>query len=223
MTNSVYPPIPRSRADLSHLPGEDGLPIIGQTVEVLARPTMLPQRLWQRYGAVSRGNAMFENCVHLLGPDANRFVLADRDRNFSADGGWQPLLGRLFPRGLMLRDGADHRKLMQFAFKKKALPEDLASMQPMIRASIDAWPTKLKFYPAIKGLTLDIAAQVFLGLSLGRGAQRINTAFVNVVAVDGGGSNNPARHALRRGLAWPAAAGRLFRARSRIAPQCRNE
>lgn len=184
MASTLYPPVARSRVDLSHIPGDDGWPVIGQTLEFLRQPVALPNRLYARFGAISRGNVMFENVANLLGPDANQFVLADRGGNFSAYKGWEPILGQLFPRGLMLRDGADHRahrRIMQVAFKKEALAEDLAMMRPLIGQRIDTWDERLAFYPSIKALTLDLAAEVFLGLELGAQAQRVNRAFADVV------------------------------------------
>lgn len=184
MAQTLYPPVARSRVDLSHLPGDDGWPIIGQTLQFLFDPIGKAQRLYAQYGPVMRGNVVFEPMVHLIGPDANQFVLADRDGNFSAYKGWMPVLGELFPRGLMLRDGADHRshrRIMQAAFRKESLAEDLTLMQPLIGERLAAWPERLKFYPAIKTLTLDLAATVFLGLELGREATRVNRAFVDVV------------------------------------------
>lgn len=184
MAQTLYPPVPRSRTDLSHLPGDDGWPVMGQTLQFLFNPTEKAEQLYAEYGPVMRGNVVFEPVVHLIGPDGNQFALADRDGNFSAYKGWMPVLGELFPRGLMLRDGADHRshrRIMQAAFRKPALAEDLALMQPLIGERLAAWPERLEFYPAIKTLTLDLAAGVFLGLKLGRESERVNKAFVDVV------------------------------------------
>lgn len=185
MASTLYPPVRRARTDVSHIPGESGWPLIGQTLSFLRDPVGTPERLWRDYGAISRGYVMFETCVNLLGPDANRFVLADRVGNFSAYEGWTPILGDLFPGGLMLRDGEDHRahrRIMQSAFRKEALAEDLAMMRPLVADGVAAWPQRLDFYPAIKRLTLDMAASIFLGLPLDAEAERVNQAFVDVVA-----------------------------------------
>ncbi|MFX8323997.1 hypothetical protein ABTL43_19445, partial [Acinetobacter baumannii] len=42
--------------------------------------------------------------------------------------------------------------------------------------------TNLVFYPAIKQLTLDLAANSFLGIALGPEASAINRAFVDMLA-----------------------------------------
>ena len=64
--------------------------------------------------------------VNLFGPDANRLVLLDRDRIFSSRQPWMPIMGRIFPNGLLLRDGDEHkqhRKIMHEAFTRPALRE----------------------------------------------------------------------------------------------------
>lgn len=215
MVESLYPPVPRSQSDLRHLPGERGLPVLGQTLSFVFRMDEMPRRLWKRYGPVSRGHVLFEPVVNMLGPDANQFVLADRAGNFSAYGGWEPIIGRLFPRGLMLRDGEDHRahrRIMQTVFRKDTLAEDLALMQPVIRQHVEAWPEELAFYPAIKSLTLEIAAAIFLGLPLGREAREINAAFVDVVEASMAIIKAPLPGTLlRRGLIGRRRLERFFR------------
>src|SRR5687767_9960362 len=109
---------------LRHLPGSSGLPLVGHSFEFLADPLAYARRVHATYGPVSRTSFLFEPRANLLSAEANELVLLDRNRNFSAYRGWQPILGKLFPRGLMLRDGDDHRyhrRLMQPAFRKEAL------------------------------------------------------------------------------------------------------
>ena len=55
--------------------------------------------------------------------------------NFSAFGGWQPVFGRHFDGGLLLRDGEDHqwhRKLVATAFKQDQLQSYLAAFRSNI-------------------------------------------------------------------------------------------
>jgi cytochrome P450 len=120
--------------------------------------------------------------VNLFGPDANRLVLLDRERIFSARKPWDAIMGRIFPRGLLLRDGDDHkhhRKIMHLPFKRPALREYAERMNTRIEATLDAWergdPRRLMF-PAYKELTLDMAASIFIGADLGPGTQRMNRA-----------------------------------------------
>ena len=182
----VYKPSPRETRNLDHLPGEYGWPLFGRTFALLSDPMGAMETMYERYGEVSRSSAFFRRGINLAGPDANQFLLQDRDKNFSSRMGWDSSLGQLFPRGLMLRDFDDHRfhrRIMQEAFRKEALASYIDMMHPVIEKGIAEWgPTdRLLFYPAIKKLTLDIASVVFMGLKLGPEADRVNKAFMDAV------------------------------------------
>ena len=99
------------------------------------------------------------------------------------------IIGRIFPNGLMLRDGADHRyhrRLMQAGFKSKAMQGYLTQMIPQVEKTLATWSdskrTELAVYPAFKQMTLDLAATIFLGMDLGAGASKLNKAFEATVA-----------------------------------------
>ena len=98
------PTAPTSSSALSHIPGDDGWPIFGHTLPLLADPKGFVERRAQRYGLVHRSRAFGQSNVSLLGPEANELVLLDPQKIFSSGLGWDVILGRLFPRGLMLLD-----------------------------------------------------------------------------------------------------------------------
>jgi len=126
--------------------------------------------------------------LNLYGPDANRFVLLDRDQIFSARQPWMAIMGTIFPNGLLLRDGEEHkhhRKIMHQAFRRPVLREYVDRMNPAIEAGIAGWPAgarDFRAFPAFKALTLDIAAKIFVGVDLGPAAERMNHAFEAMVA-----------------------------------------
>jgi hypothetical protein len=75
-----------------------------------SRTLELLRGLSQRYGAVAlMRTGFFPPLISLFGPDANRFVLLDQEQQLSAKRAWDFIMGRIFPNGLLLRDGADHR------------------------------------------------------------------------------------------------------------------
>ncbi|MGH0034221.1 MAG: cytochrome P450 [Myxococcota bacterium] len=126
--------------------------------------------------------------VNLFGPDANRFVLLDRDRIFSARRPWMQIMGRIFPNGLLLRDGEEHkhhRKIMHGAFTRPVLRDYAERMNPMIEEGLSGWGDRggrLHAFGAFKELTLDIAASIFVGLEMDEGNRRMNGAFEDMVA-----------------------------------------
>ena len=145
------------------------------------------QALRKEYGNVVMQQAGKMRIVHLFGADAHKLCLVNSGQTFSNKKAWDKILGRIFPNGLMLRDGDDHRyhrRLMQAGFKSKAMQGYLGQMTPQIKESLTGWSSgneKLVF-PAFKKMTLDLAANIFLGMDLGSEASKINIAFEKTVA-----------------------------------------
>jgi len=144
-----------------------------------------------RFGPVWRTPMGKNGIISLLGPDAFEFVIKNRDNVFSSALGWEFYIGRVFPGAIMAMDGEQHRyqrRIMQVAFRKSALRSYLEQMAPAIDAGIKAWlpqlaaSAQLRMFPLLKQLTLDLAASVFMGVKLGRGASQLNRAFVHTVA-----------------------------------------
>ena len=176
--------------DIAHLPGHRGAPLLGHTLQFLGDPLAFARRHSAAYGPVARGNFLFLPRVMCFSADINEQVLLNRDEAFSSERGWSPVLEKLFPRGLMLRDGADHRqhrRLMQPAFRSEALAGYLDLMNPLIASRLDQWQGQpdFHFYPAIKQLTLDMAAQIFLGLVLDAEVSAVNRDFSDLVEASG--------------------------------------
>ena len=191
MQNVASPTIaftPPKRNSLTHIPGDEGWPIIGKTFEILADPKGQAVRQAAKYGLIYRSHIFGETNIVLLGPEANELVLFDQAKLFSSTLGWGPILGRLFPRGLMLLDFEEHRlhrRALSVAFKSGPMKSYLAALDTGIAARVAQWkanPGPMLFYPAMKQLTLDLAATSFLGASIGPEVDEITRAFVDMVA-----------------------------------------
>ncbi len=179
-----YPRRPSQR--LKHIPGANGLPLFGQTFSFLRNYKALTEQRYQRYGQISRGNTLFQHSLTLLGPEANEIVLKNSEGQFSSMLAWNPLLDRLFPNGLMLKDAEAHRydrKILQGAFKKAAIEGYLDSMNPHTERGLENWPAgeEFHFQHAVKQLLLEVAAEVFLGVEMGEEASGVNNAFVDTM------------------------------------------
>src|SRR6266851_3068384 len=179
---------PPKRNSLTHIPGDEGWPLIGKTLEVLADPKGQIERQAAKYGLIYRSHIFGETSVVLLGPDANELVLFDQAKQFSSTHGWGRILGLLFPRGLMLLDFDEHRlhrRALSVAFKSGPMKSYLAALDTGIAARVAQWkarPGPMLLYPAMKQLTLDLAATSFLGADIGPEVEEINRAFVDMVA-----------------------------------------
>ncbi len=188
VATSAMAPTPPKRNSLTHIPGDEGWPIIGKTLDVLADPKGHIERMAAKYGLVYRSHIFGETSLSLLGPEANELVLFDQAKLFSSTHGWGRILGLLFPRGLMLLDFEEHRlhrRALSVAFKSGPMKSYLAALDTGIAARVKQWkarPGPMLFYPAMKQLTLDLAATSFLGADIGPEVDEITRAFVDMVA-----------------------------------------
>ena len=104
---------------LAEVPGDRGRPIVGHTFDVLSGRLYNSRERYDRYGPVSWLRAFGRKQVSVIGPDGAAAVLQNRDRAFANGPGWGFLIGKFFPRGLMLLDFDEHhrhRRIMQQAF-----------------------------------------------------------------------------------------------------------
>lgn len=179
---------PPKRNSLTHIPGDEGWPLIGKTLHVLADPKGQVERAAAQYGLVYRTHLFGETSLTLLGPEANELVLFDQAKLFSSTHGWGRILGLLFPRGLMLLDFEEHRlhrRALSVAFKSGPMKSYLGELDTGIAARVAQWKAKpgpMLLYPAMKQLTLDLAATSFLGAEIGPEVDDITRAFVDMVA-----------------------------------------
>ncbi len=176
---------PREGQDIDYIPGRDGWPLIGTTLEQLKDPHAFTKKMVGEFGHVYRTNSFGGRFVQLVGPEANELVLFDREKVFSSEQGWGPVLNLLFPRGLMLMDFEKHRmdrRTLSIAFKPEPMKLYANALNEGIARRMVEWSGKsFAFYPAIKQLTLDLAAASFLGIPWGPDADKINKAFVDMV------------------------------------------
>jgi cytochrome P450 len=170
---------------LGHLP-HCGHPPILADLRFLRDTLGFLRGVHARRGPVTRIFVFGRPQVLALGAEANERTLFDRDDAFSAAGGWTPLLGELFPGGLILRDGADHRRhrrLMLPAFRRDRLDQHRRLMEPIIDAAIDGWLQRrdVEFHGCVKRLTLDIATRLFLGIRLQQEIDTVAHDFIDLV------------------------------------------
>ena len=188
VASPAYNFVPPKRNSMTHIPGDEGWPLIGKTLEVLADPKGHVEKNAAKWGLVYRSHLFGETSLVLLGPDANELVLFDQARQFSSTLGWGRILGLLFPRGLMLLDFDEHRlhrRALSVAFKSGPMKSYLVDLDRGIAARVKQWkaqPGEMLLYPAMKQLTLDLAATSFLGADIGPEVDEITRAFVDMVA-----------------------------------------
>jgi cytochrome P450 len=155
-------------AELASIPAKKGVPILGILPEAVRDPLGFTRAMYEQHGPVHRFYACGNWNVQLVGPEANEFVLFDREGNFSAYGGWKPVFGRHFDGGLLLRDGPDHkwhRKLVATAFKQDQLQQYLSVFCANIaRLGSSAAGRTIDTYEFSQKLTFANGYSAFLGL-----------------------------------------------------------
>jgi len=173
-------------------------------IKMMTDPLKATTRLYDLYGPIMMHKLGTWKTVNLFGPDANGLVLQNRDGIFSNKKAWDIIIGRIFPNGLMLRDGDDHRqhrRIMQAGFKKPALVSYLDLMNPLIEQRLHQLKKKennVSAFQFIKLLTLELAWNVFVGTSAGGDSKKLNHAFEETVAA----SMAPLRLAIPPFLLW---------------------
>jgi cytochrome P450 len=175
------PSLALSRAPIG---GAVGWPLVGHTWSVVYKTHDFLERMRQTHGENFRASAFGWPVLFVGGAQEAREILVDTQKNFSSFGGWDLTLGKLFKQGLMLRDFEEHRfhrKLMQAAFRTGAMQNYVREMSVVAAEALDKWPSEIPAYGALKQLTLDMAARIFAGVTLGDQVQALNRDFVDVV------------------------------------------
>ena len=173
-----------SARQLAHIPGEKGLPGIGNTLKLLKDPVAYTKRMYHDYGPVFRARVFGGWSVTLLGAEANELLMRNSGQVFSNKQGWGPFLDQLFPGGLMLQDFEDHRidrRALAAAFANGPLEHYSSALNEGMNREIPTWVGDIEFYSKIKHLALLLAAECFVGIPWGSEADKINQAFIGVV------------------------------------------
>jgi len=200
---------------LAHVPGDRGWPVVGHTLSFVHDAAGLVERHRRAHGDVFRMRVLGREGVTFLTPQATREIYLDPGKVLSSERGWAGSIGPLFRNGLMLRDFDDHhrhRRVMQQAFSRAALAGYVDAIHDVTDRHLRDLPAgDVDVYVLMKRLTLDIAAEVFVGVSLGAQSERVNRAFQAAVAA----SITPLRVAVpgstwRRGLQGRAELTRVF-------------
>ncbi len=173
--------------ELDHLPGDKGYPIIGDFIPFVNNASKYYGSKKAKYGDVFRSYSFpFGTSVVLCGPTANKFILVDQSKFTSNKEAWEVALSDLFPNGLMLMDGAQHkyhRSIMLDAFKKDPMQGYLDKMPKLIDHLLEELEgkTEILAFPYFKKFTLKIAANVFFGLPLEEDLADVNKALTDIV------------------------------------------
>ncbi|KZV45641.1 hypothetical protein F511_02301 [Dorcoceras hygrometricum] len=136
-----------ARRKLRLPPGNLGLPILGETLQLIsAYKTENPEPFIDdrvaRYGAVFTTHVFGEPTVFSADPETNRFILQNEGRLFESSypGSIQNLLGR---HSLLLMRGSLHKRMhsLTMSFANSAIMRDhlLVDIDRLVRFNMDSW------------------------------------------------------------------------------------
>lgn len=184
-TKALATPPPGS--GLEPVLGDFGLPLVGHMLETMTGDGMeFTQERFERYGPVSWVGSVGTKMVSAVGPEAMETIQLNRDKAWGNAGFYNFLIGAFFKRGVLLMDFGEHmhhRRIMQSAFTRPRLVGYLEGMQPRIASEVAKWQPGEAFhvYSAAKQLTLDVAAEIFVGDTDTSNHAAISKAFVDAV------------------------------------------
>jgi retinoid hydroxylase len=152
------------------MPGNTGLPLIGNTISAL---TKLEQFYWeqnQKHGNIFKVSmpGLFNNIACLVGPEANRLVFKDESDRLSSSLGNKFLAPILSPDMVLMQDGQQHRisrKLILPVFLPQAIASYFDTIQAVVTETIDDWGRQgtIDLSAELHKLTLKMVVKIFLG------------------------------------------------------------
>ncbi len=152
------------------MPGNTGLPLIGNTVSAF---TKFEQFYWERnqqHGNIFRVSmpGLFNNIACLVGPEANRLVFKDEADKLSSRLGNKFLSPILTPDMVLMQDGQQHRisrKLILPVFLPQAIASYFDIIQAVVSETIDNWGRQgtIDLSAELHKLTLKMVVKIFLG------------------------------------------------------------
>ena len=144
------------------------------------------QQQENKHGPIFRCNLFGVNSLRVHGPDFVERVYKNSEEWVAIGPAWEPALMKIFPQGLLMKDGAHHlahRRILQQAFSKAAMATYFNQIQEWADDLVAELPERLDFYPFIKAHTLNIALKLFLGIEQNDPTgQRVATHFNAILA-----------------------------------------
>lgn len=124
--------------------------------------------------------------IYMVGPEANRFVMQSHREHFSHDMGWTPIIGDIFPKGLLNTDEPEHarqRKIMNPAFSIAYMTKYLPLMQKVIEERTRDWAERgtIDIYAETRKITFDVAATALVGFQTGPEVDRLRQLFYTLI------------------------------------------
>ncbi|HEU5099602.1 MAG TPA: cytochrome P450 [Roseiflexaceae bacterium] len=170
----------------------DDLPCVTLPEDYQGNPGPFLARMYQQHGPIFRSRTNWGgDLVYMVGPEANRFVLASNRLKFSHREGWGHFFGVIetYGDGLLTMDGPEHdqhRRMMNPAFAISYMDRYLPLMNRIIRERTAAWPDhgEVDVFAEARKITFDVAAEALVGLKTGPEVDHFREIFFSMITLD---------------------------------------
>ncbi|MEY3828215.1 MAG: hypothetical protein RLZZ148_3043, partial [Cyanobacteriota bacterium] len=156
--------------DVYNIPGNLGLPILGEVLEQFTQHQQFFLDRFYRYGPIFKTKILYMKAICLAEEKANQMVLRDRADHFSNEEGWV-FLKPFFGGGLFTQDGAAHARAKKFNLITKLAREHFEAHKNLPPLSV------LDFF---RQLTLKTMLYLVFGESIKDDIETLIRWFVNL-------------------------------------------
>jgi cytochrome P450 len=164
-------PIPHDAAPDREPPGPDGLPLLGNTLELSRDVFDFYERLAAEYGDITRYRVVGDEAYLLTHPDHIEQVLVTDAPKFEKGEMQQRQLGSAFGDGMLLAEGDDwraQRTLAQPAFYRERIEEYAEVVVSHTEDATTGWGDggTIDVHEAMTELTLTVLARALFGIDI---------------------------------------------------------
>ena len=167
----------------------EDIPYVTLPEDYQSNPGPFLARMYQQHGPIFRTRTdWWQDVVYLVGPEANRFVLASNRLKFSHRQGWGQFFGVIetYGDGLLTMDGPEHdqhRRMMNPAFTISYMDRYLPLMNRIIRERTATWLDRgeVDVFEEARKITFDVAAEALVGLKTGPEVDRFREIFFGLI------------------------------------------
>jgi cytochrome P450 len=166
----------------------EAIPFIDFPPVQMSNPGPFLAAAYEQHGPIFRSTSYDHNVVYMVGPEANRFMLAEHRELFSHRQGWW-FVEELFGDGLLTMDEPvhmQHRRMMNPAFTISYMSHYLPIMQRIIRERTATWGQQgeIDLYSEARKITFDVAAEALTGLRAGPEVDQFREIFVQLINLE---------------------------------------
>ena len=169
-------------AQLKSLPGSDGLPFVGETLNFISNPSGFASQMTEKYGSPFYANVLGKNTIFFSGTEANRFIFAGENKYLQNN--WsKPIRQLLGKDSVSMLSGENHRKrraVLNPYFRYDRMDAFIPTIRTTIETHLEKWATsgEMTLSMANRDLTFEIIARYIFGETDGLPVSELRDEFL---------------------------------------------